>query len=96
MLGAAPVERTVFWKTPDARSALAFPWKYLEQGGLEYLYNLREDETENVNFKRRQPEIFARLKAASAAWAAQMLPSGESMRERLFRNLRALEPPPRP
>jgi arylsulfatase A-like enzyme len=94
LFGAAPVERTLFWKTPgNMLSALAYPWKYLQSGDREYLYNLAEDETEHANYKLRKPEIFANLKAAAHNWSAQMLPN-MSVPMGLFEKLETLDPLP--
>jgi arylsulfatase A-like enzyme len=95
--GAGPAERTVFWKTPgDMLSGLTYPWKYLLQGGREFLYNLDEDPTEHANFKLKRPEIFTRLKSQAEVWSTQMLPSMPASREGVLSALEALDrPPPR-
>ena len=83
----------MFWRTPRAQSALAFPWKYLRDLNGEYLFNLREDVTENANFRRRNAPEFTRLKALSDEWAAAMLPSAPPGRPiESFRNLDGLDP----
>lgn len=97
LFGAAAVERTVFWKTPDDRySALSYPWKYLRLGTREHLYNLEEDPTEHANLKLREPGIFARLKSELDTWSAQMLPAlPPGLSDDMVRNLEALETPRR-
>jgi arylsulfatase A-like enzyme len=94
LFGAAPIGRTVFWKTPDERySALSYPWKYLRSGPHEHLYNLEEDPTEHANLKLREPGIFARLKSELEIWSAQMLPTlPPGLSDEAVRNLEALEP----
>jgi arylsulfatase A-like enzyme len=95
LLGAPSVERTVFWKTPgDQMAALAFPWKYVRANGHEYLFNLREDSSENANYKLKQPKVFAQLKKASEDWLAQMLPSAAPLPAALLDALPALDPLP--
>jgi arylsulfatase A-like enzyme len=97
LFGAAPVRRTVFWKTPDNMlSALAYPWKYLRLEGRDYLYNLAEDPTEHANLKLRHPEEFARLKGEAEAWSAHMLPTLPGPPAGLFQGLEALEAPAAP
>jgi len=94
--GSPPTERTVFWKVPgDALSAFAYPWKYLQQGGREYLYNLSEDVTEHANYKLKRPEVFDRLKTAALTWSASMLPPMQSSRAGTIEAVEALDPVPR-
>ncbi len=96
LFGGAPAARTVFWKTGGDRSALAFPWKYLLQDGREYLFNIADDPTEHANLKHKNPEVVARLKAQSDAWAAQMLPSNPRGSPGMFQAQEALDPLPAP
>lgn len=93
--GSPATDRTVFWKTLDSLSALAFPWKYLRVGTREHLFNLDEDVSENANFKRREPGIFARLKEEAEAWERTMLSPAER-RPQSWEALRALDPPDAP
>lgn len=93
--GQAPMARTLFWKVPEGLAVLEYPWKYVETGGHEYLLNLKEDMSENANFKLKQPEIFARLKNMGAKWAATMLPSAPPARQQLKDEMPALEKPSR-
>lgn len=93
LLGAPPTDRTVFWKTPGAQSALAFPWKYLKDEEREHLFNLQQDVSENANLKWKQPELFARLQQASNRWAQEMQPSPPPGRQGLVNSMRALDFP---
>lgn len=93
LLGGAPVDRTVLWKTPAALSALAFPWKYLREGDREHLFNLAEDVSENANFKLTRADVFAHLKQAAEAWEAAMLPSARPGGGASLEALRALDVP---
>lgn len=94
LLGATEVARTVHWKTPRAQSALAFPWKYLREASGEYLFNLRDDPTENANFKLSYADEFERLKGKAAQWLQGMLPSAPA--GRAVDSLRSLDGPPAP
>jgi len=93
--GAGPVDRMVFWKTPNAQSALEFPWKYLKEQEREHLFNLQADVSENANYKLKQPAIFLRLKEASVAWASNMLPSAAPRNPGRMDLIRALDFPSR-
>ncbi len=95
-LGAPPVGRTLFWKTPgDLLSAVAHPWKYLRRGKYEYLYNLAEDPTEHANYKLKNPAMFAKLKGEAEAWSAQMLDNLPSPPPDFFQTMEALNPMPK-
>jgi len=91
--GAAPVERTVYWKTPgDMLSALAYPWKYLKLGKREFLYNLAEDETERANYKQRNAAKFAELKSKAETFSASMLPNMPSFPPGALEAMESLNP----
>jgi arylsulfatase A-like enzyme len=70
----AGAERTLFWRTQDMAAARRGPWKYLRCGEDAYLVNLVEDITENANFRRTHPEVFAGLEQACREWDSRMLP----------------------
>lgn len=94
LLGAPPVSRTVFWKTPNEMlSALNYPWKYLRLGAREFLFNLQDDPTEHANLKNREPDIFNRLQNEAATWSAQMLPTLPGVPPGVVQSLEALDPP---
>lgn len=95
--GRAPeFERTVFWRTEDMAAARKGDWKYVRWDRREFLANLAEDETENANFRLKNPAMFAQLKQAYEAWDKQMLPIPPEVRRGPWENLknraRDLEP----
>ena len=72
------VERSLHWRInlPDlhanwrARAQRALrrgKWKYLWDGGFEFLYDLAADPGERQNLCYRHPDVFAELKALSAS-----------------------------
>ena len=72
------VERSLHWRInlPDlhanwrARAQRALrrgKWKYLWDGGFEFLYDLEADPGERQNLCYRHPDVFAELKALSAS-----------------------------
>jgi hypothetical protein len=77
----------------DRMAALSYPWKYLRNGALEYLYNLDEDPTEQANFKTRNPAVFADLKARTLAWSAQMQKTMPAVPRAIVDQAEALETP---
>jgi len=94
LFGTAPSERTIFWKTPgNMLSALAYPWKYLRLGEREFLYNLEEDVTEHANYRLRNPQMFARLKAESENWSNQMQQTLPAVPKGLLESMEALDSP---
>jgi arylsulfatase A-like enzyme len=77
LLGQArPHPRTLYWRyKANAQAAMREgDWKYLKLGGKEHLYDLAADVRERADLKDREPERFARMKAAYAMWNAGMLP----------------------
>jgi arylsulfatase A-like enzyme len=93
---AAEFERTVFWRTQDMAAARKGDWKYVRAGSQEFLSNLREDETENANFRLKHAATFDQLKQTYEAWDKQMLPIPPEARrgawEDLVNRARTLEP----
>ena len=67
-------ERTVFWRTQWAHAARRGSWKHYVHGGLEYLYDLAADESENANLRLKHPQIAADLKQAYEGWNVTMQP----------------------
>ena len=76
LTGAAPVERTLFWryKTHRQRAARIGNYKYLKIIDNTFLFNVVEDSLERANLKERRRDIYDRLVAAWEAWNAKMLP----------------------
>jgi arylsulfatase A-like enzyme len=95
--GGPPVDHTIFWMTPGERlAALSYPWKYLRNGALEYLYNLDEDPTEHANFKSRNPALLADPKARTLAWSEGMQKAMPAVPRTLVDQAEALETPKLP
>ena len=95
--GQAPeFPREVFWRTQDMGVARRGDWKYVRSENSEYLANLAEDETENANFRLKNPTVFAELKRAYEDWDRQMLPIPPEARrgpyEKYVQRARNLEP----
>ncbi|MCG8441834.1 MAG: sulfatase-like hydrolase/transferase [Caulobacterales bacterium] len=100
LFGEAPVERTLFWRTQWSAAVRRGPWKYLQDQGHEYLYNLEIDEMERANLKRAHADVFADLRARYAEWERAMapIPDDARMSRDVYRRLEALgpvAPPPR-
>lgn len=76
LLGARPIERTLFWryKAGEQAAVRAGDWKYLKLGGKEHLFNLAQDERERADLGLRDPARLAALRRQWDAWNAQMLP----------------------
>jgi len=66
--------RSFFWRNGNQDAALRGPWKYLNDGTREYLFNLYIDEREQAGFREKNPEVFSELKSAFKAWDASVLP----------------------
>jgi arylsulfatase A-like enzyme len=73
--GARPrFERTLFWRNAAQSAVRHGDLKYLNDGSVEYLFDVVRDERENGDLKRERAHEFERLKAEFAAWDAQVLP----------------------
>jgi len=68
-------ERPLFWrfKNKDQKAHRRGKWKYLSINGNEFLFDVVADPLERGNRKDREPQRFADMKAAFAAWNATML-----------------------
>ncbi|MEO6388070.1 MAG: sulfatase-like hydrolase/transferase [Croceibacterium sp.] len=75
LLGQNLPERPLFWrfKNKDQKAHRRGKWKYLSIGGNEFLFDVVADPLERGNWKEREPERFAQMKAAFDAWDATML-----------------------
>jgi arylsulfatase A len=73
---APPAERTFFWRIDrPARQQKAVrhgDWKYLKDGNVELLFDVRNDPGERNDLYRKHPDIMADLKNRLAAWEAEM------------------------
>lgn len=67
-------ERTFFWRNANQDAARRGPWKYLNDGAREYLFNLSIDQREQANFREQNPEVFNRLRSDFKNWEATVLP----------------------
>jgi arylsulfatase A-like enzyme len=73
--GAQPVyERSFFWRTSEMSAALNGPWKYVNDGTQEYLFNLSIDEREQQNFREQNQRMFTRLRDEFRKWDSTVLP----------------------
>lgn len=96
LYGAEPIARTVFWKTPgEWRAAISYPWKYVQKGKFEYLYNLEVDPSERANFRLSAPDRFEDLKQQMDAWSDTVLPDMQTVDPSILDYLEALQPPAR-
>ena len=51
-------------------------WKYLRVDGVDYLFNIVQDERERANLAGRESERLARMRSSWEAWETDMLPIG--------------------
>lgn len=73
--GTQPIyERTFFWRTSEMSAALKGPWKYLNDGAREYLFNLSIDQREQSDFREQNPSMFTRLRDEFKKWDSTVLP----------------------
>jgi arylsulfatase A-like enzyme len=73
--GTQPVyERTFFWRTSQMTAVLKGPWKYVNDGTNEYLFNLSIDERERRNFREQNPSMFTQLRDEFKKWDSTLLP----------------------
>lgn len=75
-LSGGEVTRDLFWrmKFREQKAMRSGRWKYLSIDGDEFLYDLESDPRERANYRYREPERFAELKAKYDAWHASMPP----------------------
>jgi len=71
---SAVEQRSFFWRNANQDAAVRGPWKYLNDGTREYLFNLSIDEREQADFREQNPEIFSQLKSAFKSWEDTVLP----------------------
>ena len=70
-------ERTVFWKTPEAKAARKGNWKIIQdeinpEGAL---YNLKSDLSESKNLKLENSEVYQSLSQAMRKWENEIVVS---------------------
>ena len=66
--------RTFFWRNAKQDAAVKAPWKYLNDGAREYLFNLSVDHREQANFRDQNPAMFNQLRGEFKAWESTVLP----------------------
>jgi len=69
-----PIPRTFFWRNSNQDAALKSPWKYLNDGSHEYLFNLSIDQREQANFRDQNPTMFNQLRSEFKTWESTVLP----------------------
>ena len=76
LVGGQTRPRRLFWRYKANAQAAVFDdgLKWLRLGGREHLFDVEADPHERADLIRDRPADLARLKAAYAAWEAQMLP----------------------
>ena len=75
--GSSPtVDRTLYWRyhSNTQRAIRSGNWKYLKINDNEFLFDVMQDPRERANLARRNPAVFADLKARWKSWDAGMLP----------------------
>jgi arylsulfatase A-like enzyme len=72
----APHPRKLYWryKAGTQRAIRDGDWKYLRIAGNEFLFDVVKDQRERANYKEREKDVFARLKADWDAWNSTILP----------------------
>lgn len=71
------IDRTLYWRMAQRTKQQAIrmgDWKYLQDPGGEYLFNVGSDQAEKTNLKEANPKIFNDLKNKFAAWEKTVLP----------------------
>jgi arylsulfatase A-like enzyme len=71
---SAATARTFFWRHSNQAAALKGPWKYLNDGTREYLFNLSVDQREQANFRDQNPAMFDLLRNDFKKWESTVLP----------------------
>jgi arylsulfatase A-like enzyme len=87
-----PVERTLFWRLPPAPNAAGTPpvtqravrrgnWKYLDDRGQYFLFDLRADPGEREDVAQPHAELIRELRSLMAKWEADV---GAEAKERVL------------
>jgi arylsulfatase A-like enzyme len=70
--GRAAVARTVFWRYKRGKARRKAvregDWKYIDDSGKQYLFDLAGDEQEKRDLLAERPEVAARLRSLLARW----------------------------
>jgi arylsulfatase A-like enzyme len=73
--GATPMhDRTLFWRTRERAAARVGRWKYLQEPGVEHLFDLVNDPGEKAELRSKRSDVFERIRTSYLTWNAQMLP----------------------
>ncbi|MBM3866338.1 MAG: twin-arginine translocation pathway signal protein [Verrucomicrobia bacterium] len=77
LTGQRPTEtRSLFWRIDRhgrlQKAVRHGPWKYLQDGNVELLFDVVADPGERRDLFFRHPEVFADLKSRLAAWEAEI------------------------
>ncbi|MFN2513310.1 MAG: sulfatase-like hydrolase/transferase [Pyrinomonadaceae bacterium] len=67
-------DRTFFWRNSNQDAVRRGRWKYLNDGTLEYLFDLSIDQREQANFRDQNPAMFNQLRSEFQKWQSQVLP----------------------
>jgi arylsulfatase A-like enzyme len=77
LTAASPPQRSLHWRFWNQIAVREGKWKYLKaNGGPDMLFDLDSAEHEKKNLAAEHPEILAKLRARSDAWAATLQPAG--------------------
>ena len=55
--------RPLFWEAPQARALRMGTWKFVREGGVDYLFNLETDPGETTDLAKAEPGRLAELRA---------------------------------
>lgn len=69
----APYDRSFFWRTRSQGAARSGKWKYIREGGNEFLFDLSIDEREQANYRSIEPQILERLRGEFNSWESGVL-----------------------
>jgi len=67
-------DRSLFWRTGERAAARVGRWKYLQESGVEHLFDLTHDPGEKADLRIKRDDVFASIRATYTTWNAQMLP----------------------
>jgi arylsulfatase A-like enzyme len=69
---AAPVERTLYWRTQTQKAVRRGDWKLLLEGNNAFLFNLRADVGEHSDLARERVDLIRTLRPLIASWEADV------------------------
>jgi arylsulfatase A-like enzyme len=69
---AAPVERTLYWRTQTQKAVRRGDWKLLLEGNNAFLFNLRGDVGEHSDLARERVDLIRTLRPLIASWEADV------------------------